>query len=204
MMRESTLVRAALIGSILSLAACSGGGDTVGDTGTPITGVAAKGLMAGTTVEVFLVDADGFADTESGPLETAVTDQVGRFELANRPDPGDLLLRTRGGSYLDESDPAPLADKRRITLGQNEGFEALLPAGQSVVSITPYSQMLVDRARIEAEPGRFIDFFNVIRQRVTGVLGFDPVSDLPADPINPGNAGAAARARPCPRPARRR
>ena len=194
MMRESTLIRVALLGSILSLAACSGGGDTSVETGSPITGVAAKGLMSGTTVEVFLVDADGFADTETGPLETAVTDQIGRFELASRPDPGPLLLRTRGGSYLDESDPAPLEDKRRITLGPNEGFEALLPAGQSVVAITPYSQMLVERARAETDPGRFIDFFDVIRQRVTGVLGFDPVSDLPADPINPGNAGAAARA----------
>lgn len=197
MMREThKLVRASLTGGIfVALAACSGGGGPTADAGgTAITGVAAKGLMSGTTVQVFLVDADGFPDTETGPLAETTTSEIGRFELAQRPDPGALLLVTRGGSYLDESDPAPLEDKRRVFLDFNEGFEALLPAGQSVVAITPYSQMLVERARAEADPGRFLDFFDVIRQRVSGVLGFDPVSDLPADPIQPGSAGAASRA----------
>ena len=185
-------VRAALLGGLLSLAACGGGGPAPAGSGPGISGVAAKGLMSGTTVEVFLIDADGFIDGEA-PLATAITDEIGQFTLSNRPNPGPLLLRTRGGSYLDESDPAPLADKRRIVLGPDEGFEALLPAGQNTVAITPYSQMLVERARAEAEPGRFIDFFGVIRQRVSGVLGFDPVSDLPADPINPAGASAASR-----------
>lgn len=197
MMREThKLVRATLTGGIfVALAACSGGsGPTADAGGTAITGVAAKGLMSGTTVQVFLVDADGFPDTETGPLAETTTSEIGRFELAQRPDPGALLLVTRGGSYLDESDPAPLEDKRRVFLDFNEGFEALLPAGQSVVAITPYSQMLVERARAEADPGRFLDFFDVIRQRVSGVLGFDPVSDLPADPIQPGSASAASRA----------
>lgn len=191
MMRNSQFARAALLGGVLTLAACGGGGPA-GDSGAAITGVAAKGLMSGTTVEVFLIDADGFIDGTT-PLTTALTDEIGQFTLTNRPDPGPLLLRTRGGSYLDESDPAPLADKRRVVLGPNEGFEALLPAGQDTVAITPYSQMLLERARREADPGRFIDFFDVIRQRATNVLGFDPVSDLPADPINPGNASAASR-----------
>ena len=73
-------VRAALLGGLLSLAACGGGGPAPAGSGPGISGVAAKGLMSGTTVEVFLIDADGFIDGEA-PLATAITDEIGQFTL---------------------------------------------------------------------------------------------------------------------------
>ena len=200
--------RAALATCILALAACGGGGGgeqsagstqpvlTAPDDTPAVVGVAAKGLLVGATVEVFEFNpATGFEE-ESTPLTTATTDANGQFTLENRPSQADLLLLTRGGTYIDESDPEPdITLKRQITLTQNQGFEAILPAGQNTVAITPFSQMVLERARREAaESGRFDDFFVATRARALEVFGFDPVSTLPANPITPaGNTSASSR-----------
>ena len=198
--------RVALSLGILTLVACGGGGgDDPGAATTPVSntpppvqtaavqGVAAKGLLVGATVEVFEANAFGFIDG-STPLATTTTDANGQFSLANRPTSGNLILITRGGVYVDESDPEPDFDlKRRITLTPDQGFEALLPAGQDTLAITPFSQMVLARARAESvESNRFAEFFAATRTRAVEVFGFDPISDLPADPIAPATTASAA------------
>ena len=185
----------------ITLAACGGGGsgepvaDTPAAQAPAVTGVAAKGLLVGATVEVYTIDNRGEISGQV-PIATGSTDNTGRFSFTERPAAGNLLLLTFGGEYVDESDPEPnFDDKRRIVLGNNQGFQALMPAGQNTVAITPFAQMVLERARREADGSTaFLDFFTELRGRTVNLFGFDPVGDLPTDPIFP-DAGAAAAAR---------
>lgn len=205
-MNKQTLVmpgvaRIVLSASLLTLAACGGGGGgeptaTADPVVTPppaITGVAAKGLLVGATVELFTLNQFGFTD-DSTPLATTETDANGQFTLQQRPIAGPLLVITRGGTYIDESDPEPNpALKRQITLSLDQGFEAVLPAGQNSLAVTPFSQMVLERARVEnGESNRFDDFLTATRTRAIEVFGFDPVGNLPADPIAPSSTASAA------------
>jgi len=167
--------------SATALAACGGG-----STGTPsaVQGTASKGPLAGASIEVYSIDDAGLPVGE--PLATTTTDANGEFTLTERPSAGALLVISGGGSYVDEGDPEPDPGARRqITLGAQEGLRALLPAGQNTLAITPFSQMVYQRAVSEAAGENFLSLFDASRTQATTALGFDPVGVQPANPIAP-------------------
>ncbi|MFT5793087.1 MAG: hypothetical protein ACI9OF_001130, partial [Saprospiraceae bacterium] len=172
---KHSVIRAGL-GSIVcavALASCGGGAEppTVSltppaqqqaasslngsDNGTVvITGGATKGPIRGANVTFYALDEFGFAD---GPaLATAITDATGNFTASISGTTSLVLVETRGGSFIDESDQEPdLALKRQLSLSSTQGFVSILPPGATTVAITPFSQALVEKVRLESQTGGF-------------------------------------------------
>ena len=152
---------------VMFLTACGGGGG--GDSSQPsigsstdvpvtapstsnggrtITGLASKSPIAGATVTLY--DIDGFGNPMSSAIATTQTDDNGEFSVSVQSE-GDLLVKTSGGVFIDESDQeTDIALKRKITLGTGEGFMSLVPEGSSTAAITPFTDILVKRAQNEA------------------------------------------------------
>lgn len=187
-------------GILFCLAGC-GGGDgntsvpettipqTSGMVGRTVSGAASKGPIAGATVSAYAVNE--FGETSGSALASATTGDDGHFEItvpAGSPDV--LLLRTGGGSFLDESDQAGV---RRIQLNASEGLQTILPANESSVAITPYTDALVVRARQEASAnGSFLAAFAGAREQLETDTGFDVVTTMPANPTAPSAAASEA------------
>ncbi len=170
----------------LAIAGC-GGKTSPGDVGMPaartVHGAVVKGPLVGATVSFFHIDAAG---NPVGPaVATAVTDALGHVsaELPQLNEP--LLAISSGGSYVDESDDAGGENRRRITLAPGQGFEAIVPANADTFVLTPYSMALLLRAWRLAGNGNFMAVYEVLRQQAVAVLGFDPTSVIPGDPLAP-------------------
>ncbi|MCK5859986.1 MAG: tandem-95 repeat protein [Abyssibacter sp.] len=177
---RARLLPLALI-SATALAAC-GGGSTSSQSG--IQGTASKGPLVNASIEIYAIDAAGLPAGD--PLGVATTDANGEFSFSERPAEGPLLLISTGGTYIDEGDPEPdPAARRQITLGAQEGLRSLLPAGQNSLAITPFSQMVYQRALREAAGSNFISVFGAAQAQAATALGFDPISVQPANPVAP-------------------
>ena len=149
-----------------------------------MTGKAAKGPLAEATIEAYAIDAGGLPTGEV--LATTTTSADGSFSFAQRPAEGPLLLISSGGRYVDEGDPESDPQLRRqIQLAEGQGLRALLPAEQSALALTPFSQMVYQRAVREAAGTNFASVFAASQSQATNALGFDPVAVLPTDPIAP-------------------
>ena len=185
----------ALIASALLVQACGGGGGGQGATPAPggslARGAAIKGPLDGAQVRLFAIDDAGFA---TGPaLATVVTDAEGRFTFERAANGPALIAVTRGGSFVDESDTAPPAQRRRIVLGAQEGFESMLPAGSSTLVITPYTHARLLQVRRAANGENFLGFFAAAREASIAAFGYDPYDVLPESPLAPAaDAGEAA------------
>jgi len=160
-----------------------------------VTGAAMKGPLQGATVSFFLLDAAGNATGSALATAPAIitTDATGGFTVGGIPADTLVLVKTSGGEYFDESDPATGAARRRITLASTEKFEAVIPANASTVAITPYSMAMLKKARLQAGGGNFANVFEAVRTQATTAFGFDPFTTIPTDPMNPA-AGASAEA----------
>ena len=165
---------------------------TATNGGKTVTGVASKSPIAGADVSLFEIDS--FGNPFSTAIATGQTDDNGTFSLSVESE-ADLLLKTSGGVFIDESDQEPdLALKRRITLGTDEGFMSLIRADSSTAAITPFTDILVRRAQNEAaERGGFSEKFVIIKSLIDEELGIDVLSTIPANPINPATDATAAQ-----------
>ena len=167
--------------SAAALSACGGGASS---PSAAVTGKAAKGPLAEATIEAFAIDAGGLPTGEA--LATTTTSADGSFSFAQRPAEGPLLLISSGGRYVDEGDPESDPQLRRqIQLAEGQGLRALLPAEQSALALTPFSQMVYQRAVREAAGTNFASVFAASQSQAGAALGFDPVAVLPTDPIAP-------------------
>jgi len=157
-----------------------------------VTGLASKSPIAGADVSLFEIDS--FGNPLSSAVATGQTDDNGAFSLSVESQ-ADLLLKTSGGVFIDESDQEPdLALKRRITLGTDEGFMSLIRADSSTAAITPFTDILVRRAQNEAaETGGFSEKFGIIQSLIDEELGIDVLSTIPANPVNPATEATAAQ-----------
>ena len=194
-----------LFGSILLLGACGGG--SAGDDAQRITppddrrvptrtvlGRVAKGPLRGALVRLYALDGKGLRASDTAVAETH-TDDDGSWTVELEAD-GALLVESSGGSYVDESDPAPdPARKRTVQLGEGEGFTTVLPAGERAVALTVYSNALLLKARRETFGGEFLAVLQNNRAFAREAYGFDPLTTLPADPVAPAaDASAESRA----------
>ena len=157
-----------------------------------VTGLASKSPIAGADVSLFEIDS--FGNPLSSAISTGQTDDNGAFSISVESQ-ADLLLKTSGGVFIDESDQEPdLALKRRISLGTDEGFMSLILADSSTAAITPFTDILVRRAQNEAAAtGGFSEKFGIIKSLIDEELGIDVLSTIPANPVNPATEATAAQ-----------
>ncbi|MGQ0618296.1 MAG: Ig-like domain-containing protein [Panacagrimonas sp.] len=150
----------------------------------PAQGAAIKGPLQGASVRLFTLDDGGFATGE--PVAELSTDDNGRFSFERPSGGAALLAQTFGGSYVDESDPeTDPAERRRVVLNGEQGFESVLPAEASTLVITPYTHAMLLRARRLADGADFSQIFEAVRVRSAEAFGFDPTAVLPEAPLNP-------------------
>lgn len=172
----------------LALGACSSQQDSgaPGPDAKSVQGMASKGPLNGATVQLFALDAAGFA---SGAAITGsvITLSGGGFSINFSQAPAaPLLAKACGGSYVDESDPEPvLANKRKVTLGSTDCLESVLSLGQTTLAITPYSNALLLKARQEAGGANFLLYYESLLDQATVAYGFDVTAVLPQAPLTP-------------------
>lgn len=129
------------------LAACGGGsgGAAGGATGPVVSGVAVKGKMKLSTVNVYAVDAAG---VRGALLGTGATDATGAFSFALTSTPTTpVLVEIAGGSYISEKDG--------VTIAATKPFCALMgsAAAASGIAVTPLSDMAFSHATAHAASG---------------------------------------------------
>ena len=174
------------------LAACGGGGGDAPDAQAPpqsarlVHGQVSKGPLRDALVSLYPIDGHG--ERASDIAGRAGAHRSG-WQLEREPRPAQ---RTRcwssptGGSYVDESDPQPdPALKRTVTFADTEGMSAVLPPGADSVALTVYSNALLIKARRETVGGEFLAVLANERALASAAYGFDPLTELPADPVAP-------------------
>ena len=153
-----------------------------------VRGAVVKAPVGGAVVEFFAMD---FVGQPILPALASVTTAVdGSFSVPAVAAGLNLLVRSRGGSYHDESDST---GQRQITLGANEGFETLLPAGETSLTLNPYTQALVDRLRAQALRDD-VPMESLIaggRSLFQQAFGFDILTTIPTSPAAPASGSTA-------------
>lgn len=131
----------ALISMSVVLTACGGGsgsgsGSDSSSVNTVVGGVASKGLIAGGTVNVYAINADG---TQGTLLGTGTTASDGTYSVDIGSNSGDLLVEVTGGSYTDE------ATGNTVT---NDTLRAAITdaAGSVSASVTAFTEVAVQKA----------------------------------------------------------
>lgn len=155
-----------------------------------IRGVSSKGPISGATVEVIQFDANDGSETTT-ILATATTDSNGNWSVtipaASHTEP--LLVKSSGGSFLDESDSNPdPAQKRTIALAGNESLLGVLWPGNNTTAVTILTNALLEKARVEANGSNFLNVLNNNRNIASFALGFDPFTVMPTNPLNPSSS----------------
>lgn len=173
------------------LVSCSsnGNGDsTQEDTDTPTTsagivmsGVAAKGLIAGGTVEAYSITDGG---QKGDLLASATTSSDGSYTLDIGDYSGPVLVEVTGGTYLDEA--------TGNTMELYGTMRAALPSvsGDVDVAITPLTEIAVRMA----ESGGGLDSVKIedANELLSQLVGADITLTMPADCSDAGAFGSAS------------
>lgn len=106
-----------------------------------ISGVAAKGLLAGATIGVYNMNADG---SRGGLLASATSAADGRFSVTLPAAPGGpVLIEAAGGTYSSAYNGATIASRGVL--------RAMLPsvaaAGESGISVNPLTELAASLTR---------------------------------------------------------
>lgn len=182
----------------LLLLACGGGGSSGKKSGSSdgtaavmedVSGLVSKGPVAGATINVYRLGADGTPGARvAGPIETGADGSWSVQIDASVPRP--LAVVSSGGTYTDEATGNP------VTAGELNSF---LPDGSDTVAVTPLTDLLVQvtRNHLAANPGADVDAgLDAARDTLASVLavGFDPLTVVPANPEDTTGASSDALA----------
>ena len=187
--RIKTLTRVCFALTLILLGACTSkeADPTVNPEAGQVTfhGAATKGPLSGSTISVYAMDSLG-NKTGSALAQTTSVDGSWTITVSN-PNNELLLIESDGGEYIDESDPeTDINYKRRITLQAGEVLQGILIPGQSSAAINFFTYTLVESFRKEIPKVLDITLaFNRVRSRAYNALGFDPLVEIPANPILP-------------------
>lgn len=175
--------RVALGAMALLIAACGGGGG--GDTNPPptgatvsLSGVAAKGLMAGADVGVYAVNADGTLAATA--LATTTTDKDGKYSLnfsGTQGQPYAVRVSAKADGSTTEADEFSGA---AVSLPAGFAMRALVvPASTGAVTtsanVTPFSEMAV-AAAAKAAGGITAANASQAMATVKQLIGFEPTA----------------------------
>ncbi len=154
-----------------------------------ISGAATKGPIADALISVYEIDDTG-APIGSA-VATSTSDSSGEFSVSLPASAfGMLLVKTSGGSFIDESDTRPLDQKRRITLGSDEGFRSIILNSQSTVAVTPYTDAMIESAMGSSRLGGFKTKMQEIMTASTEGFGFSIFDTLPTNPADPDSSAS--------------
>jgi hypothetical protein len=146
-----------------------------------LTGVVAKGRVAGATVKLFTMNSDG---TRGAALGTSTTDASGAFTMVLEVS-GPTLVEATGGAYVNEVTGTSEA------LSGTDLLTAVLPAGTTRLAVTPLTHMAATRARVLAAGGT--PLATAIDAANAGVAQqFALVDILGTIPVDAGNATQVA------------
>lgn len=186
---------------VVTLLACQPASDTDSDTNNnnnaadsiTINGVSSKGPISAASIAIIQFDAADGSETVN-TLASTTTDSNGNWQVSipAASHTQALLIKSSGGSFLDESDPNPVASaKRRITLATDEVLLGVLFPGQNTASVTMLTHALIEKARIEASvSGNFHNVLDNNRQLATNALGFDPFTVTATNPLTPASSAS--------------
>lgn len=188
-MNMGSMLRTAMLLSIMTIFGCGGGGGGSGSGAAQtvtITGIAAKGPINGGDIKVYAVN-NGKLDTSAvlGSGKTA-TDGSGSYSVTlASPPSGPVVVEVSGGSYTDEASGTPgivlKTPMRAVVSGVADGDKiAVTPithlAFEQVDGIGAYSPVEIDDAN--AQLGRLFKVDHII-------------TSLPFDPTRPAPAGSS-------------
>lgn len=184
-------------GVVVGLVACGGQSQSnTADADAPaletrsLTGAASKGPMQQATITLETVDGQGFGVDD---LNSGSTDSQGQFVFGSVPASIPLLVSTDGGFFIDEADTR--TPPRMISFSDGEGLLGYVPEGAITVTVSVYTDFLVRKARAEAAGGNFTAVMENNRTHAINAFGFDVLTVVPTDPLNPAaDATADARA----------
>jgi len=187
-MTKQILVLFCLISLVIACSSSESLGPSAGthdlDTIT-IRGAATKGPLTGSTISIYALNSLG---SKSGdPLGQAISvDGIWSIDISN-PNNELRLIEAKGGEYIDESDPeTDINAKRRITLGSDDVLQSILIPGETTAAINFFTYTLVENLRKEVfKSTNLVQAFNKVWSRAYNTLGFDPFTEIPADPIEP-------------------
>lgn len=155
-----------------------------------IRGVSSKGPISGATVEIIQFDPNDGSETTT-VLASTTTDGSGSWSVSipSASHTEALLVKSSGGSFLDESDSNPdPAQKRTITLAANETLLGVLWPGNETAAVTILTNALLEKARAEANGSNFLNVLDNNRNISTFALGFDPFTVMPTNPLSPSTS----------------
>lgn len=161
-----------------------GGGGTPAPPATVVSGVAAKGLINGGTVNVFAVDQNGAIGTV--PIGTGSTDSKGSYNVSIGSYSGSILVRVTGGTYQDES-ASPSASPVPLPMPLRAAVAGV--SGNVSVSVTPLTELAVQKAASTSLTPAAITSANTL---VSGLFKVDNIiSTKPVAPTTTGFTGAS-------------
>ncbi|MBT8144225.1 MAG: cadherin-like domain-containing protein, partial [Gammaproteobacteria bacterium] len=143
-----------------------------------VCGIVMKGALRGALVSLLPVDATG--NPAGAAVAQAITDSTGRW-CADVPLPrGNLLVRSSGGGFDDETDTA---GNRSIVLNAGEGLETYLPGNESFVSLNVFTNAILEKSRNTAGSGSFAGIFAADRVFYRTAFGWpaDLLATTPSD-----------------------
>jgi len=179
--------------SMLILSACGKSGDEISKVSpaqvvnVTVSGGVTKGVLVGATINAYNIAIDGTVDYTI-VISSGITDENGLFNLDLPTVRGHLLLQSSGGDFIDETDQNPdINQKRKITFSSEEGLSTVLPPNYNSIALTMISQSIYVKSLREFT-SNFYDVYQINIDKFTTGLGFDPLSIIPANPVNPDQA----------------
>ncbi|WP_052141148.1 PKD domain-containing protein [Pseudoalteromonas piratica] len=150
-----------------------------------ISGKASKGALNNAVIEAWAINKQG-GITGTAPVATTTTDDRGNFTFNLVPQNEPLLLKSYGGSYIDESDPEPNINlKRSIQLTEQQGLTSILLPGETTSAMTIMTSSLTLKAQRETFGDVFFETLLAIIDNAEQTFGFNPFTNLPSNVISP-------------------
>lgn len=180
----------AITASFLSACGGSGGGASGNLTERKeVAGRVVKGPVGNATIDVRTVNPFTGSVSET-VLATTTTSADGSFEFDFTTVQGALMIETRGGSFIDESDQnTDGGEPRSIQLGPQDGFRVYRPSGVGNVAVTAITDAITARAFGIAMQNQISldNAFESVRSLTEQALGFDPLTTPALNPLNPSS-----------------
>jgi hypothetical protein len=190
---KQSLLTALTISAALTLSACGGGSGgtaattSVSSSGTPITGVAAKGIISGATVTAY---CGGSKANPQVIIGTATTDVNGNYSItpaATCALPVEVVLTPKAGAQMFDE-----ATGKLVTLPSTFTMRAYIanPGSTITTNITPFTDMAAAAINASSSAPTATNVGAAIIAVITSVLGGDDQL-YNAKPMSPKDAIAS-------------
>ncbi|OUL58759.1 PKD domain-containing protein [Pseudoalteromonas ulvae] len=162
-------------------------------TSITVVGSAAKGALINASIKVYALDEGGNISDPTPVFETT-TNELGEFTLAIPVSNQPRLIKSFGGSYIDEADQEPdISLKRKITFTAEQGLSSVLLPNQTSVAITIASTALIAKTKIESTSNNFFETLRLNQTNAANAFGFNIIDTVPADTLSPSTTATVTQ-----------